>query len=109
MEINKHSSADDCWDAVQQERSVNAEKRSQPTDLQGQERQLTGQTPWRIAESKVPGYERVISIVDNNGLGVCSMYGGGSYNPAVLQEVRAKARLIVAAVNSLPHVVGREF
>lgn len=55
--------------------------------------------PWTVHESKVPGYERVISIVCGD-LGICRMDGGGSSNSDVLREVRATAWLIVNAVNS---------
>jgi hypothetical protein len=55
--------------------------------------------PWKVSESKVPGYERVISIVTPDRLAICRMDGGGSYNERVLAEVRANAELIVAAVN----------
>lgn len=54
-------------------------------------------TGWKVLESKVPGYERVISVVADGNLGVCRMDGGGSSNPKVLEDVRAKARLIAAS------------
>lgn len=52
---------------------------------------------WKVLESKVPGYERVISVVADGNLGVCRLDGGGSSNPKVLEDVRAKARLIAAS------------
>ncbi len=61
--------------------------------------------PWHVTESKVPGYERVISIVTSDNLAVCRLDGGGVSNPQALAQVRANASLIVAAVNA---VVGEE-
>jgi hypothetical protein len=58
--------------------------------------------PWRLLESKVPGYERYISVVhgEETNLSICQLSGAGSLNPKVLEEVRANADLIIRAVNS---------
>lgn len=56
--------------------------------------------PWRLLDHKVPGYERYLSVVHGDNLGICQMAGAGSYNPKVLQEVEANAALIIEAVNA---------
>jgi len=56
--------------------------------------------PWHISESKVPGYSRIISIVDANDTVVCDMVGAGSSNERVLATVRANAKAIVEIMNN---------
>ena len=74
--------------------------------------------PWRILESKVPGYERHISVVhgEETNLSICQLSGAGSLNPQVLVRARADADLIARAVNNhdalveaLKEMVGVEY
>lgn len=52
---------------------------------------------WSVHESRIPGYERTISVVDTTNLSICAVTGAGSMNPRVLEKARAHARLIAAA------------
>ena len=52
---------------------------------------------WAVIEGRVPGYERYISVVNKQGVGICRVTGAGSSNQLVLESVRANARLIAAA------------
>jgi hypothetical protein len=56
--------------------------------------------PWKLLESKVPGYRRYLSIVDENNNGVCRITGADSYNPRVLETVHANATLILNSVHA---------